>query len=557
MKSIYKYILTLMVGCTILFSCSDSFLDEMVLDRYAPESLNDRLGFDAAAIGLYHHFHWMSTTDQDQTLPGIWHLGTDILWAPSGRSNGDARSYFDYAQMNSMDPAARKIWTALYRLINNANIMIQNAEGGQTQGMSQEELDAFNAEAKFFRAYAYNMLVTLYGDVPLLTEALNAPKTDFVRTASAEVNVVIEQDLLFGIQALPAPGSASAESRVNKAMAHHLLAEVYLRLGQPAQAEAQADAIISSGRYSLVTGRYGVRANQPGDPFSDMFVDGNQRRSQGNTEAIWVMEAENPSDVTGGSSSNPQQRRIWISGYYDIPGMEPTDSLGGRGIARVRLNNWVLYDLYEDQDMRNSEYNIKRQLYFNHPGSNYNNIRGQAVPYGQDSEFTLVNGNVIRIFQADTIWRMPPYSTKWGHYDERDPFGFGHWKDHMRMRLAETYLFRAEARFLQGDLGGAAADINMLRDRANASPVSAADINLDFILDERARELLAEENRRMTLVRTGTLVERARRLTGTVPLANGEIETTNGLQDFHMKMPIPQTEIDLNRDGQLTQNPGY
>ena len=546
-----------MVACALLFSCSDSFLDEQVLDRYAPESLRDNLGFDAAAVGLYHHFHTMRTTDWDQTILGIWHLGTDITWAPSGRSNGDARSYFDYQQMNSLDPAARKIWTSLYRLINNANILIENAEGGQTIGMTQEELDAFNAEARFFRAYAYNMLVTLYGDVPLLTEALSQPKTDFVRTPSSEVNAAIEQDLLFGVQSLPDPGSARYESRINKAMAHQLLAEVYLRLGQPAQAEAQADAIINSGRYTLVTSRYGVNSNLSGDPFSDMFLPGNQRRSQGNTEAIWVMEAENPSDVTGGSSGNPQQRRVWISGYYDIPGMEPADSLGGRGIARVRLNNWVLYSLYENQDMRNSEFNIKRQLYFNNRGSAYDNIRGQQVPYGQDAEFTLANGNTIRIFQADTIWRMPPYTMKWGHFDDRDVFGYGQWKDHIMMRLGETYLLRAEARFLQGDLGGAAEDINMIRSRSQASPISAADINLDFILDERARELLAEENRRMTLVRTGTLVERARRLTGTTPLANGEIETTNGLQDFHMKMPIPQTEIDLNRDGELTQNPGY
>jgi starch-binding outer membrane protein, SusD/RagB family len=44
---------------------------------------------------------------------------------------------------------------------------------------------------------------------------------------------------------------------------------------------------------------------------------------------------------------------------------------------------------------------------------------------------------------------------------------------------------------------------------------------------------------------------------GTTNLANNNIETTNGLQDFHMLLPIPQTEIDLNKDAKLTQNPGY
>ena len=58
-------------------------------------------------------------------------------------------------------------------------------------------------------------------------------------------------------------------------------------------------------------------------------------------------------------------------------------------------------------------------------------------------------------------------------------------------------------------------------------------------------------------VRTGKLVDRATTLTGTGKIANNEIETTNGLQTFHMLLPIPQNEIDLNKDAELTQNLGY
>src|SRR5690606_14129326 len=134
------------------------------------------------------------------------------------------------------------------------------------------------------------------------------------------------------------------------------------------------------------------------------------------------------------------------------------------------------------------------------------------------------------------------------------------------MRLGETYLLRAEARLRQGNMDGAAADINMLRDRAfkaareesgnvNLGIVAPADITLDFILDERARELIAEENRRMTLVRTGKLKER-------IPL-NGDDgpanKITSGFQDRNLLLPIPLSEIQLNnREGEgLTQNPGY
>jgi starch-binding outer membrane protein, SusD/RagB family len=551
-----KYIKIFVCTCLLLISnaCSDSFLDEKVLDKYAPQSLNDKLGLEAAVVGMYQHFGVLLKTTDDQTLIGMWHVGTDIVWAPVGRSNGHARPYFDYTQLTPADGASLRVWRYLYKLISNANILIATASN-EIPGMTQAERDVYNAEGRFYRAYAYNMLATLYGDVPLVTEPLTSPKTDFVRTPAAQVNAVIEDDLLFAINILPNIGLAAQPARSNKAMARQLLAEAYLRMGKNAEAEAQCTEIINgnSGSLSLIRNRFGVKANQPGDAFSDLFVYGNQRRNQGNTEVIWTFENENPTDKPYGTDS-PQQRRVWGAGYYDAPGMLPADSLGGRGIGRVRLNNWVLYGLYEKTDMRNSKYNIKRQYYFNNTEAKYNNIRGQAVPYGKEQEFTLSDGSKIRILRSDTIWRLAPSTTKWGQFDARDTFGFGMWKDFIMMRLGETYLLRAEARFKQNNLTGAADDLNVVRGRSNASVVAAANVTLDFILDERARELLAEENRRMTLVRTGTLVQRATTLNGTAPLSAGNFETTNGLTSKHLLMPIPQSEIDLNKDAVLGQN---
>lgn len=538
-------------------ACKESFLEEEVLDAYSPEALNDKLGFEAAIVGLHNQFGSFYRTTNDQTLIGMFHLGTDIVWAPSGRSNGDARNYFNYSTLTPQDNASRKLWEYLYRVVSNANIIIQGAADETLQSLTQAEKDAFSAEARFFRAHAYNMLVTLYGGVPLVTEALSAPKTDFTRASVDEVNGVIVEDLEFAVEYLPEIDEAPQQGRINKMAARQLLAEVYLRIGQPEDAEDLLDAIIGSDRLQLVTERYGVKANEPGDPFADMFIFGNQRRSQGNTEAIWVMELENPADVAIGNVDNPQQRRVWGAAYYEIPGMLPADSLGGRGIARVRLNNWVIYDLYEENDMRNSQHNIRRQLYFNNPDPLYAPIYGEPVPYGQDATFQLADGTEITINAADTIYRIPPYTMKWGQFDPRDTFGYGMWKDFIMMRLGETYLLRAEARFRQDDFEGAAADINELRKRANASLVDQGDITLDLILDERVRELIAEENRRMTLVRTGRLYDRARELTGTTKLADGNIETTEGLQQYHNLLPIPQTEINLNKDAELSQNTGY
>lgn len=119
------------------------------------------------------------------------------------------------------------------------------------------------------------------------------------------------------------------------------------------------------------------------------------------------------------------------------------------------------------------------------------------------------------------------------------------------MRLGETYLLMAEAQFRQGKLTEAAASLNVVRSRANATPVTPAQVTLDYILDERVRELLAEENRRMTLMRTGKLVER------TLKYNTNTINPVVGLTTKHNLMPIPQTEINLNKDAILDQNPGY
>ena len=111
-------------------------------------------------------------------------------------------------------------------------------------------------------------------------------------------------------------------------------------------------------------------------------------------------------------------------------------------------------------------------------------------------------------------------------------------------RLAETYLLRAEAYFRLNDLENAAKDINVVRERARAKPIQASDVTEDYILDERARELITEEPRRRTLV------DRVRKY------SIRELTRTS-IQDFHQWWPIPQTAIDSNVGAKLEQTVGY
>ncbi|WP_205512914.1 RagB/SusD family nutrient uptake outer membrane protein [Longitalea arenae] len=536
-----KHIITILCVYLVLqglYSCNKKFLDEKLYSNYAPETLTDSLGFEAAAIGLYYQMGLFFSKSDLQGWPSVWQAGTDIAFVPPTQKQGIEVPYYDYSQLISTDAAASFTWSWAYQMINNANNIIANAENPAITSLSEAGKNAVNGEARFFRAYAYHTLATLFGRVPVITEPLSRPKTDFVRASLDSVNALIVEDLSFAAAWLPTIDMVKSNSkgklygRANKAMAQQLLAEVYLRMGKNDLAEVQCQAIINSNKFSLTRSRYGIRTSQPGDPFSDMFVYGNQRYGQGNKEAIWVLELENTSTVVGGYSGAPQQRRNWGAAYYQITDMTIADSLGGRGIGRLRLTDWVVYGLYGPGDMRNSENNIRHRFYYNTPGKpNY----GQQVPY----------------VGADTVFKIAPHTTKWYQFDPNDVFGFAMVKDFILMRLGETYLLLAEAQFKQGKLNEAAASLNEIRTRANASPITAAQVNMDFILDERVRELLAEENRRMTLMRTGTLVERTKKYN------TQNINPVLGIASKHLLLPIPQAERDLNKDAVLEQNDGY
>ncbi|HVS98168.1 MAG TPA: RagB/SusD family nutrient uptake outer membrane protein [Puia sp.] len=536
-----KNIIILIVSAGLLGTlagCKKSFVTEKPFSSYSPQTLADSLGFEAAINGMYYQLSLYYTYSDHQGWPSVWQVGTDVAFAT--QPEGVEVPYYNYQNLISTDVAAAYEWTWAYKLVNDANNIIANVESPSLKGISAADISDVDGEAHFFRAYAYEQLAICFGGVPILTKPLTAPKTDFVRAPLDSVNALIVSDLQYASANLPDITNVKSNSagrmygRANKFMAMQLLAECYLRMNRGADAQAQTQAIISSGRFSLITNRYGVHASLPGDAFSDMFVYGNQRRSQGNTEAIWVLEQQNPSTTPGGTSGSGQQRRNWGAAYYKETGLAICDSLGGRGIGRLRLSNWLLYNLYDSGDMRNSENNIRRHYWYNDPTvpSKY----GQPVPYNN----------------SDTIYIICPHTTKWYCFDPNDVFGYATIKDIIMMRLGETYLLQAEAQVEQGDMAGAAASINVLRTRAHAPQVTAGQMSLDFVLDERARELIGEENRRMTLMRTGTLVDRVTRLNST-----SVVNPVTGISKTNLLLPIPQNEIYLNKDAVLKQNPGY
>jgi hypothetical protein len=307
-------------------ACKDSFLAEKPFSSYTPATLNDSLGVEASLVGLYNHTSTIFTWSDRQGWVSVWQVGTDVANATANQE-GIEIPYYNYNLLTPTDGAAARTWDRNFILINLSNIIINSLDSPNLKNITSVGKNKMSAEAKFFRAYAYNNLATCFGGVPLLTQALTAPKTDFTRASIDEVNNQIVADLTFAATNLPDIEDVKSNTkgklygRANKFMAMQLLGEVYLRMGKPELAETQLKAIIDSGKFKLVKNRYGIKTSLKGDYYSDMFVYGNQRRSQGNTEALWVLEQENPSSVVGGNTGSAQQRRVWGAAYHNVRGM--------------------------------------------------------------------------------------------------------------------------------------------------------------------------------------------------------------------------------------------
>lgn len=541
-------------------SCSDSFLDEEMFSSYGT-NVSD---VNAKVVGLHYRVGEILGYSNRQGYPGIWQVGTDV-GAP-GDTEGVEVPFYQYADLNSENGGVSFLWTQLYNIIGAANSIIASA--------TESTDPALVAEAKFFRAWCYNQLVTGWGGVPLVVEAAAAPKTDYTRSTVEAVDAVIVKDLQDAIAGLPAVGKLVNESRISKDAARMLAAEAYLRMGMYNKdyfedAEEVLNPVISEGNYELIEERYGKHLADAGDYYSDMFRWGNQRRSQGNKEGVWTFEMEYGNVVSGGTIGAPQQRRNWVAAFHKLAGMVNADSIGGRGNGRLRLSNYVKYGVFEKGDIRNSNHNIRREMWYNKPNWSatiYVDANGWQVGEGEGTAVQKKTGDKVVPHIGDTLNVFYPHTTKWGGYDTTDDFGWALTKDFPMMRYAEVFLLRAEARFRQGNTQGAADDINVLRDRAfkdyrelnpEAGKVTKDMINIDFILDERIREMVGEENRRFTLMRTGELANRVNMMVTKWPETAANKKLTGFDATKHILLPIPLTEIQLNKDAELTQNPKY
>lgn len=549
----------------IVSSCSDSYLKEVPLDQFSPENLlTNESGYDAAVIALYEGARQEHTIGSNNFE--YMTVATDLTqW---GRN--DSRGNKDYSLLNSNLDAAIIYWDWAYKqMIVRANAILENIDDPNLE-ISDEARGNIKGQALFFRAYAYNFLVNIYGGVPIVDKRLTEPKFDFVRNSRKEVLLFVAKDLEQATQSLLLEVE---DGRIPRAAAFHLLSEVYISLGMETGDFTYYDKSVSAaskvinkeaGDYQLMTQRFGPASSKPGDIYSDIFAYGQINKSEGNKEVMWAWQFE--SFTPGGSNTASLANnsiRYWGPEYDNVKSPNgfanlASDSLG-RGIGVNSPTNYLKYDIWklDPNDMRNSKFNIRRTYYYNNPadpeylGKEIKTKRNAGKLYVTKEDGTLTN------IVLDTLRQYYPYFRKIEGRAFNDNILSGNSsKDFSRMRVAETYLLRAEAYFRKGDLVSAANDINIIRTRAHATNITSSDVTEDFILDERARELLVEEPRLRTLIRMGRLVDRVRTY-NSAPSVAGGVSSGATIQEFNKFWPIPQKVIDANTDAKFEQNPGY
>ncbi|WP_166334324.1 RagB/SusD family nutrient uptake outer membrane protein [Sphingobacterium chungjuense] len=479
-------------------------------------------------------------------------------------------------------------WKEGYRGIRYANTAIHYIDAPQDYANEAEKNHLLGA-AYFHRALRYYRLVHQFGDVPAVFFMATEPKLDFYSTKREVILEQLKEDLEFAQEWVP---DNVNKGQVTKGAVSHLLTKVNLALGYFDDAIASANNVINGGTYSLMTSRFGTTANDANrNVIWDLHRPENKSLSNNREALFLVIDRINlDGNQSGGVQSMRNGLPFWSNAgivtpsgnraMSDLHNIELPQVLQyGRGIGRVRPTWYSQHTLWtDDTDLRHAPGNWMRMedLVYNSP-----NLKGSDPSYGKPLQKRNATGGLLT---TDTI----RFWFDWPHYklfveDPQRVQPAGGNSDWYVFRLAETLLLRAEAYVWKGDLASAAADINAVRTRANAQPITTAEVNIGTVLDERARELYYEEPRKTEVTRvayifakTGATSEEGKtysvanfsennyfydRVMAKSDFYNKGVRTNFGINyrmsPYHVLWPVPISAINGNPQGNINQNKGY
>ena len=166
-------------------------------------------------------------------------------------SNANAEQFFSNLLLSTNSVVQTSFWTTIYKYIYHANAVLEGLKN--SANLTEDFKQKLGAEARVMRALCYFYLVNVFGDTPLILYTDYQQSMVMPRIGKSEVYNAMKDDLVYAKMFLPIGYQSPGRARPNKYTAAALLARIYLYMGSWSEAETEADFVIASGSYPLLS----------------------------------------------------------------------------------------------------------------------------------------------------------------------------------------------------------------------------------------------------------------------------------------------------------------
>ena len=571
MKHLYIFALAASLAFT---ACSDFLEQDNKSNVPTEEFYNTANGFASLTNSAYSSLRTIYSAQ-----PQLFVAGTDLY--ADGKSQGVVMGQYTFTTDEGI---IKDFYDRCYKGIQLANSVIAYGETTEDNAQRLQYID----EARYLRAWWYFQLVQQFGPVALNTEMFESAVMSHERTDLATVYqfIIDEFTYLASADSHLLERASSGVGRANKRAAAFYAAKAYLTRGwlDGTDYEAQEASIAQASDFdnAVTYARQAINGELPALSIEEAFDVNNEE----NDELFWSVQysssaVENPVD-----DGSYQQAQF---GAYQGGSEKPRNkAIDGNFAPSLRLQQMYTRGDGRLEQTFMLEFHEAYFDWYTNPTSKI--LYYYAPAWATDEDIAAWRADDPNGIKPETIVSktvaeggIAPSNGQPASYKDRRTQDFGNaaikkfddytetsianrsttcsMHDVVLARLGEAYLIAAEAYYKKGDMRQAAEMINNLRQRPGtiksgyetAMHVDAADITIDFILDERARELAGEYVRWTDLKRTHKLIEYV-----TEYNEDGvELSALTGPDGkYKILRPIPQAAIDLNQ-AHVEQNPGY
>lgn len=539
-----NYKIWIPVLMVVLVSCKKTLTEYNPGGSTAESTYTTPEGFETLVNAAYSYQRWWYGKEEGYNIA---ETGTDIWTSGSGDVSPDLTRYLN---LQSANAALTAEWRELYAAVNLVNGGLNNIDKA---GLPASRRNLREAELRFLRAFYYWHIVETWGGVHFTLQETNGIMTTANRTPVDTFYAQIFRDLDFAVKNLIYP--QPQWGRVTKPAAQAFLARMYLTRGMNQQAMDMADSVIQRYDFALQTN------------YADLWKMSNLK----NKEIVYAVNynedlalndlANTTTNPYGHSRGSNSAHMLFLMKYDGLAGLQ-RDIPYGRPFVRYMPTRFLL-DLFSDADNRH-EGSFQRYWFANVRTANLNIGDTAVVCTVKEIPDAFEATRKYQIFDRSKTYNANGSVKNNNQYEQLSKFmdptraSVGEAqsaRDVFVIRLAEMYLIGAEAAMKLNRNDKARDYINVIRRRAAKTgrqaemEITSAQVNIDFILDERARELAGEQLRWFDLKRTGKLIERVK--------AYNPDNAVN-LQDHHLVRPIPQTQLDaITNKTEFKQNPDY